>query len=99
MVERKEISGDAGRTVLAALIAEGGEPAAIVERENLAAMGDDGELSAIVDRVIEENPDLVERAKVNPKAANALMGPIMRETKGRADGGAVQRLIREKLGL
>jgi aspartyl-tRNA(Asn)/glutamyl-tRNA(Gln) amidotransferase subunit B len=99
MVERKEISGDAGRTVLAALVAEGGEPSAIVEREGLAAMGDDGELSAIVDRVIEENPDLVERAKVNPKAANALMGPIMRETKGRADGGAVQRLIREKLGL
>jgi aspartyl-tRNA(Asn)/glutamyl-tRNA(Gln) amidotransferase subunit B len=99
MVEGKAISGDAGRTVLAALVAEGGEPRAIVERENLAAMGDDGELSAIVDRVIAENPDLVERAKVNPKAANALMGPIMRETKGRADGGAVQRLIREKLGL
>jgi aspartyl-tRNA(Asn)/glutamyl-tRNA(Gln) amidotransferase subunit B len=99
MVDRKEISGDAGRTVLAALVAEGGDPTAIVDREGLAAMGDDGELSAIVDRVIEENPNLVERAKVNPKAANALMGPIMRETKGRADGGAVQRLIREKLGL
>jgi hypothetical protein len=27
------------------------------------------------------------------------MGPIMRETKGRADGGTVQRLIREQLGL
>jgi aspartyl-tRNA(Asn)/glutamyl-tRNA(Gln) amidotransferase subunit B len=99
LVAAKEISTDAGRTVLAVLVAEGGDPRAIVEREGLAAMGADGELSEIVDRVLAENPDLVERAKVNPKAANALMGPIMRETKGRADGGEVQRLIREKLGL
>ena len=99
MVSRREISGDAGRAVLTALVAEGGEPAAIVEREGLAAIGDDGELSAIVDRVIADHPDVAERAKVNPKAIGALMGPIMRETKGRADGGAVQRLIREKLGL
>jgi aspartyl-tRNA(Asn)/glutamyl-tRNA(Gln) amidotransferase subunit B len=34
----------------------------------------------------------------NQKAIGALMGAIMRETKGRADGKEVQRLIREKIG-
>ena len=35
----------------------------------------------------------------NAKAIGAIMGPVMRETKGTADGGEVQRLVREKLGL
>ena len=82
------------------LVAEGGDPAAIVEREGLAAMGDGDELAGIVGRSIAENPDVVERIRGgNAKAIGALMGPVMRETKGRADGGEVQRLIREKLGL
>jgi aspartyl-tRNA(Asn)/glutamyl-tRNA(Gln) amidotransferase subunit B len=35
----------------------------------------------------------------NPKAIGALVGPVMRETRGRADGAVVTRLIREALGL
>jgi aspartyl-tRNA(Asn)/glutamyl-tRNA(Gln) amidotransferase subunit B len=92
------ISGDAGRRVLELLVREGGEPAALVEREGLGAMGD--ELAEVVARVLEENPDVVARIREgNLKAMGALMGPIMRETKGRADGGAVQALIRAQLGL
>ena len=82
------------------LVAEGGDPAAIVEREGLAAMEDGGELAGIVAKVIAENPDVVERIRAaTPKAMGALVGPIMRETKGRADGGEVNRLIREQLGI
>jgi aspartyl-tRNA(Asn)/glutamyl-tRNA(Gln) amidotransferase subunit B len=96
LVEAGAISGDAGRKVLELLVEEGGDPAALVEREGLGAMGD--EVGEIVDRVLADHPDVVERIKGgNPKAIGALIGPIMRETKGRADGGEVQRLIREKL--
>jgi aspartyl-tRNA(Asn)/glutamyl-tRNA(Gln) amidotransferase subunit B len=98
LVESGAISGDAGRRVLDLLNEEGGDPAAIVEREGLGSMGD--ELSDIVDQVLAADPDTVQRIKDgNLKAIGALVGPIMRETKGRADGGAVQSLIREKLGL
>ncbi len=98
MVGSGAISGDAGRTVLELLNKEGGDPAALVEREGLGSMGD--ELGEIVERVLAENPDAVERIRGgNAKAIGALIGPIMRETKGRADGGTVQRLIREKIGL
>ncbi len=98
MVADKRISGDAGRKVLDLLVTEGGSPEALVEREGLGSMGD--ELGEIVDRVLAENPDVVQRIKDgNPKAMGALVGPIMKATKGRADGGAVQRLLRERLGL
>jgi aspartyl-tRNA(Asn)/glutamyl-tRNA(Gln) amidotransferase subunit B len=102
MVTDKKITTEAGRKVIDLLVAEGGDPQAIVDREGLGAIGADGagELEAIVDKVLAENQDTVEKIKGgNPKAIGALMGPIMRETKGRADGGAVQKLIREKLGV
>ena len=79
---------------------EGGDPAAIVEREGLGAMEDDGELAGIVAQVIADNPDVVERIKGgNEKAMGALVGPIMKATRGRADGGEVNRLIRQQLGI
>jgi aspartyl-tRNA(Asn)/glutamyl-tRNA(Gln) amidotransferase subunit B len=101
MVESKAVSSAAARTVLERLVADGGDPAAIVEAEGLGAIAsDDGELEGIVERVLADNPDVAERIRGgNEKAIGALMGPVMRETKGRADGGEVQRIIREKLGI
>ena len=100
LVSDRTINAGAGRQVLDALVAEGGDPRAIVEREGLAALGDSDELAAIVAKVIEDNPDVAERIRSgNPKAIGALVGPIMKETRGRADGGEVQRLIREQLGV
>ena len=84
----------------AALVAEGGDPAAIVEREGLAQISDSGELESIVAAAIEANPEAAEQIKAgNEKAIGAIVGAVMRETKGRADGGEVNRLIKEKLGL
>jgi aspartyl-tRNA(Asn)/glutamyl-tRNA(Gln) amidotransferase subunit B len=98
LVQAKKISHGNGKTVLAKLVEEGGDPAAIVEREGLAQMSDSGELEAIVAQAMAENPDAVEKIREgNGKAIGAIVGAVMRETKGRADGGEVNRLIREKL--
>jgi len=68
-----------------------------VEQKGLALAGAD-ELSEIVDRAMEQEADAVEKVRAgNPKAIGAIVGAVMRETKGRADGGEVQRLVREKL--
>ena len=100
MVQEKKISHGSGKTVLVALVAEGGDPAAIVEREGLAQISDSGELEAIVAAAVESNPDAAEKVRAgNEKAIGAIVGAVMRETKGRADGGEVNRLIKEKLGL
>jgi aspartyl-tRNA(Asn)/glutamyl-tRNA(Gln) amidotransferase subunit B len=99
MVNEKKISHASGRDLLQILAREGGDPAAIVEREGLAQMSDSGELAAIVEKAMAENADAVEKIRAgNPKAIGAIVGAVMRETKGRADGGEVNRLINEKLG-
>ena len=98
MVAAKEVSASAGKEVLDVLVAEGGDPAAVVESKGLGRAGED-ELGAIVDQAIADNGDAVETYRAGKTAAiGAIVGAVMRETKGRADGGEVQRLIRERLG-
>jgi aspartyl-tRNA(Asn)/glutamyl-tRNA(Gln) amidotransferase subunit B len=101
LVASKTINRKTGRTILGRLVAEGGDPAAIVEAEGLAAVSaDDGALEAAVERAIADDPDAAEKVRGGEtKAIGALVGAVMRETQGRADGGEVTRLIREKLGI
>jgi aspartyl-tRNA(Asn)/glutamyl-tRNA(Gln) amidotransferase subunit B len=98
MVAAKEVSASAGKEVLDVLVSEGGDPAAVVESRGLARAGED-ELGAIVDRAIAENEAAVEKIREGKvQAIGAIVGAVMRDTKGRADGGEVQRMIRERLG-
>ena len=100
MVQEKKISHGSGKEVLAKLVAEGGDPAEIVEREGLAQISDSSELESIVAAAIGSNPDAAEQIRSgNQKAIGAIVGAVMKETKGRADGGQVNRLIKEQLGL
>jgi aspartyl-tRNA(Asn)/glutamyl-tRNA(Gln) amidotransferase subunit B len=100
LVTAKRISVGAGRQVLDRLVADGGDPAAIVEAEGLAAMDDGEQLAGIVAAAIAANADAAERVKAgNAKAVGPIVGYVMRETKGRADGGEVNRLIAEQLGV
>ena len=71
-------------------------PAAIVEREGLQAMSDG--LEEIVERAIEADPAAADKVRAgNMKAVGPLVGFVMRETRGRADGGEVTRMIRAAL--
>jgi aspartyl-tRNA(Asn)/glutamyl-tRNA(Gln) amidotransferase subunit B len=98
MVSAKAVSQSAAKEVLDVLAAEGGSPQAIVAERSLGLAGGD-ELGAIVDRAIEQNADAVEQIRAGKdKAIGAIVGAVMRETKGRADGGEVQRMIRERIG-
>jgi aspartyl-tRNA(Asn)/glutamyl-tRNA(Gln) amidotransferase subunit B len=98
LVQEKKISHGSGKKVLVIMVAEGGDPAEIVEREGLAQMSDSSELESIVEKAMADNADAVEKIREgNNKAIGAIVGAVMRETKGRADGGEVNRLIQEKL--
>jgi aspartyl-tRNA(Asn)/glutamyl-tRNA(Gln) amidotransferase subunit B len=100
LVGERKISHSSGKQVLATLVAEGGDPEAIVEREGLAQISDSGELDSIVAAAVDANPEAAEQIRSgNGKAIGAIVGAVMKETKGRADGGDVTRLIRQKLGL
>jgi aspartyl-tRNA(Asn)/glutamyl-tRNA(Gln) amidotransferase subunit B len=101
LVSSRTISRGAAREVLSRLVEERGNPAEIVEREGLGAIG--GEASGLADVVaaaIAADPDAAEKVRAgNMKAVGPLVGYVMRETRGRADGGEVARLIRGQLGL
>ncbi|HSD80752.1 MAG TPA: Asp-tRNA(Asn)/Glu-tRNA(Gln) amidotransferase GatCAB subunit B, partial [Solirubrobacteraceae bacterium] len=100
MVTRKEVTQGAARQVLDHLVAEGGEPAAIVEAQGLGAIGGGDALEPVVQAALDANPDVVEKLRAgNMKPVGVIVGQVMRETKGRADGGEVTRIVREKLGL
>jgi len=95
MVAEKQASASAVRAALPGLLEDGSIEDAIA---GSAVAGGD-ELGGIVDQAIADNPDAVEKIRAGKgQAIGALVGAVMRETKGRADGGEVQRLIRERLG-
>jgi len=98
LVGEKAVSQSAAKEVLDTLVSEGGDPQAIVDAKGLRRAGAD-ELAEVVERALAENADAVEKIKAGQdKAIGAIVGAVMRETKGRADGGEVQRLIRQRLG-
>ncbi len=99
MVRGREVSRDAAREVLATLVEEGGDPRTIVEREGLGALtAEDDGLGELVDRAIASDPAAAAQVRAgNAKALGPLVGFVMRETNGRADGQEVRRLILERL--
>jgi aspartyl-tRNA(Asn)/glutamyl-tRNA(Gln) amidotransferase subunit B len=100
MAGAKSVSVGAARQVLDRLVAEGGDPVAIVEAEGLAALDGGDDLAAVVAAALAANEDAAARVKGgNAKAIGPIVGHVMRETKGRADGGEVTRLVNEQLGI
>ncbi len=100
LLSDKAITVGAARQVLDRLVAEGGDPKAIVEAEGLGAIGGGEELAGLVAEAIAANADAAEKIKAgNMKAIGPIIGHVMKATKGRADGGEVTRLVREQLGL
>jgi aspartyl-tRNA(Asn)/glutamyl-tRNA(Gln) amidotransferase subunit B len=100
MVAAGDVSRDAAREVLTKLVAEGGDPREVVEREGLGALSaeEDGQLVELVDAAIASDPAAAEQVRDgNMRAIGPLVGYVMRETKGRANGKEITALIRERL--
>ncbi len=94
------ISNNAGRQVFEALWAEGASDVdAVIEAKGLKQMNDTGALEAIIDEVVAANPDNVAQFKAGKdKAFNALVGQVMKASKGKANPGQVNDLLRRKIG-
>ena len=100
LVDAKKINDKIAKQVLGKVLAGEGDPAAIVEKEGLAVVSDDSVLTAAVDQAIADNPDVVEKIRGGKvQAIGALIGPIMKATRGQADAGRVREIILEKVGV
>ncbi len=98
MIDESTISGKIAKDVLEKSFAAGKPPKQVVEEEGLLQISDHGELEAIIDKVIAENPDSVEKYRSGAtKVAGFLVGQVMKETKGKANPKLVNELLIGKI--
>jgi aspartyl-tRNA(Asn)/glutamyl-tRNA(Gln) amidotransferase subunit B len=99
LVSAGTVSATAAKDVLAEMFTSEASPATIVERKGLAQISDTGELEAVVERVVAANPDLAEKLRGGKRGVlGALVGQVMRETRGRANPKLVSDLLERAIG-
>lgn len=99
MIQDETISGKIAKELFEIIFEEGGDPAKIVEERGMKQVTDTGAIEAAVDEIIAANPDQVEKVKAKPQLAGWFVGQVMKATGGKANPQAVQKLVREKLGV
>ncbi|MCI3923114.1 Asp-tRNA(Asn)/Glu-tRNA(Gln) amidotransferase subunit GatB [Paenibacillus sp. TRM 82003] len=98
LLENGTISSKIAKTVFKAMIETGKSPQTIVEEQGLVQISDESAIAAVVDRIVGANPQSVADFKAGKeKAVGFLVGQVMKETKGKANPGLVNKLILDRL--
>ncbi len=102
MIEGGTISAGSAGQIFEAMVQTGKEPEVLAEELNLIQKSDAGEMEAIVDQVLADNPKAVEDVtgggKKSKKARGFLLGQVMQKSKGRANPKVVSEILARKLG-
>ncbi len=87
-------------TVFEAMYSKGEDPDTIIKREGLKQVSDSGELEALIEKTLSENPQPVADYKAGKQnAIGFLVGQVMKASKGQANPQMVNELVRKKLAL
>lgn len=98
LLEKGTISSKIAKTVFKFMIETGKAAQTIVEEQGLVQISDEGAILTIVDQVLANNPQSVTDYRAGKdKAIGFLVGQIMKETKGKANPGLVNKLIADRL--
>jgi len=98
LMDKGTLSGKIAKSVLEEMYSTGKDASVIVKDKGLAQISDEGALLGIIDGVIAANPQSVEDYRAGKeKAIGFLVGQIMKATKGQANPGLVNQLLKEKL--
>lgn len=82
------------------MLAGEGDPDTVVEKRGLKVVSDEGALGTAVDEAIAANAAIADKIRGGKvAAAGALVGAVMKATRGQADAARVRELILEKLGV
>jgi aspartyl-tRNA(Asn)/glutamyl-tRNA(Gln) amidotransferase subunit B len=99
LVEDGTISGKIGKQIFPELFASGGDPEGLVKAKGLVQISDASSLEAVIDKIIADNPAEAEAFRGGKtKLMGFFVGQVMRATKGQANPGLVNDLIKAKLG-
>jgi aspartyl-tRNA(Asn)/glutamyl-tRNA(Gln) amidotransferase subunit B len=98
LIDKGTISGKIAKKVFAEMWASGDDAEKIVKEKGLVQITDTKAIEAIVDEVIAANQKAVDDYKGgNKKAIGALVGQVMKKSKGKANPGVVNQLLQQKL--
>ncbi len=98
LIDAGTISGKIAKDLLPDVM-QGANPSQLVKDRGLEQTTDVGAIEAAILEIMNASPDVVENAKKNPKAINALFGPIMKALGGKAKPDLVRELLNKALGL
>jgi len=102
MTDAGDVSATAANTIIQEMTTTSDKPDVLAEKLNLIQKSDAGELEAIVDQILAENPkaisDVTSGGKKSKKAQGFLLGQVMQKTKGRANPKVVSEILARKLG-
>lgn len=99
LIDDGVITGKIAKTVFDEMAKSGKTPKAIVEEKGLVQVSDTSEIEDIVNRVLEANPDEVEKYKGGKKKLMGFfVGQVMKETQGKANPQVVNEVLKKKLG-
>ena len=99
LVDEGKINDKIARQVLEGILAGEGSAAQIVADRGLEVVSDDGPLLAVIDEVLAAQPDIVEKIKSgNLGPVGAVIGAVMKATRGQADAGRGRELVLERIG-
>ncbi|MEV1044780.1 Asp-tRNA(Asn)/Glu-tRNA(Gln) amidotransferase subunit GatB [Streptomyces sp. NPDC049916] len=100
LVAAGDLNDKLARQVIEGVLAGEGDPDTVVEKRGLKVVSDEGALSTAVDEAIAGNAAIADKIRGGKvAAAGALVGAVMKATRGQADAGRVRELILEKLGV
>ncbi|MDK0522422.1 Asp-tRNA(Asn)/Glu-tRNA(Gln) amidotransferase subunit GatB [Streptomyces sp. ML-6] len=100
LVASGDLNDKLARQVIEGVLAGEGDPDTVVEKRGLKVVSDEGALSAAVDEAIAANAAIADKIRGGKvAAAGALVGAVMKATRGQADAARVRELILEKLGV
>jgi aspartyl-tRNA(Asn)/glutamyl-tRNA(Gln) amidotransferase subunit B len=98
MIYSNKISSRVAKDILAMIVIEDNSPMKIAEAKDLLQKNDEGSLRVIVEKIIANNPSVVETYKGGKEnAIMSLVGQVMKETNGSANPALVQKLLKELL--
>ena len=100
LVAAGDLNDKLARQVIEGVLAGEGDPDAVVEKRGLKVVSDEGALGAAVDEAIAGNAAIADKIRGGKVAAvGALVGAVMKTTRGQADAARVKELILERLGV
>jgi len=99
LISSGDISGKIAKELFEIVWNEGGDPAQLVETRSMKQVSDSGAIEKIVDEIIAANPEQVGKVKDKPSMVGWFVGQVMKASQGKANPQAVNKILREKLGL